>query len=176
MENIERPQEVSKAQKQIMTEKNQQKYDQDQFQNIYNYLDKLNGLLYPVGSIYISVNNTNPATLFGGEWEQIKDRFLLSAGDTYTVGNTGGEATHTLTTNEMPAHNHQLMSQDNSSSGGGSYNNWHAEFKFANNTNVINTQSGTNKVVTASGPTTGGGQAHNNMPPYLVVYVWKRVN
>lgn len=71
--------------------------------------------IYPVGSIYMSVNNVNPSTVFGGTWEQIKDRFLLASGDTYNNGQTGGSATHTpsgtvgahsLTTNEIPAHTH----------------------------------------------------------------------
>ena len=53
-------------------------------------------LIYPVGSIYMSVNSTSPASLFGGTWEQIKDTFLLSAGDTYTAGATGGSATKNL--------------------------------------------------------------------------------
>ena len=63
-------------------------------QLIGNYiLDKI----HPVGSIYISENSTSPATLFGGTWERVKDRFLLAAGDTYSAGSTGGSATHTLT-------------------------------------------------------------------------------
>ena len=63
-------------------------------------------MVYPVGAIYMSVNSTNPASLFGGTWEQIKDRFLLSAGDSYSAGSTGGEAEHTLTYGEMPVHSH----------------------------------------------------------------------
>lgn len=64
-------------------------------------------LIYPVGSIYMSVASTSPATLFDGTtWEQLKDKFLLGAGDTYTAGDTGGNASHTLTTSEMPSHNH----------------------------------------------------------------------
>jgi microcystin-dependent protein len=62
--------------------------------------------IYPVGSIYMSVNNVNPSTMFGGTWEQIKDKFLLACGDTYNNGATGGEANHTLTSNEIPSHNH----------------------------------------------------------------------
>lgn len=62
---------------------------------------------YPVGSVYISVNNVSPASMFGGTWQQIKDRFLLGVGDTYRdVKQTGGESSHTLTINEMPVHNH----------------------------------------------------------------------
>ena len=70
--------------------------------DVSTVLDKV----YPVGSIYMSVNSTNPKTLFGGTWVQIKDRFLLAAGTTYKAGATGGEAAHTLTASEMPSHNH----------------------------------------------------------------------
>lgn len=62
--------------------------------------------IYPIGSIYMSVNNVDPSTVFGGTWQQIKDRFLLACGDTYNNGATGGEATHTLNVFEMPVHNH----------------------------------------------------------------------
>ena len=61
---------------------------------------------YPVGSIYMSVNSTSPATLFSGSWQRIQDRFLLCAGSTYAAGSTGGEATHKLTIDEMPSHSH----------------------------------------------------------------------
>lgn len=62
--------------------------------------------IYPVGAIYWSTKSTSPASLFGGTWTQIKDRFLLCAGSTYSAGSTGGEAAHTLTVAEMPSHNH----------------------------------------------------------------------
>ena len=67
--------------------------------------DLLN-LIYPVGSIYMSVNSTSPATLFGGTWEQIKDKFLLSTGNSYANGSTGGSATHTIAVGNLPAHTH----------------------------------------------------------------------
>lgn len=114
--------------------------------------------IYPVGSIYMSVNSTDPSTLFGGTWEQIKDTFLLSAGDAYAAGSTGGEATHTLTTDEIPSHSHTQTVTYSSGS-----------------TAWANTWSGSN--VQGSPQSTGsagGGQAHNNMPPYLTVYMWKR--
>ena len=80
-------------------------------------------LIYPVGSIYLSVNSTSPATLFGGTWTQIKQKFLLGSGQigendvdtfgipydqltSYNLGDTGGELTHTITENEIPYHNH----------------------------------------------------------------------
>jgi len=125
--------------------------------------------IYPVGSIYISVNNTNPSILFGGTWEQIKDTFLLSAGDTYTAGNTGGEATHTLTTNEMPIHRHTLYARG--------IDDGNSTVSLAYNSKSTSATSYYKAITNASGigmQTTGNGQAHNNMPPYIVVYMWKR--
>ena len=133
---------------------------------------------YPVGSIYMSVNSTSPATLFGGTWEQIKDRFLLSAGDTYTAGSTGGEATHTLTVDEMPRHNHRVQAPN--------YNTANTTVTQAGivlsqgnawvQPGANNTNGDVFADVAANAATfTGGGQAHNNMPPYLAVYMWRRI-
>lgn len=113
--------------------------------------------IYPVGSIYMSANAKNPGVLFGGTWTQLKDRFLLGAGNTYSAGATGGSATHTLTIDEMPSHNHGLK---NDKTGGSGSAKWVVNSSASSGTGVI-----TN---------TGGNQAHNNMPPYLVVYMWKR--
>lgn len=130
---------------------------------------------YPVGSVYIAVSNINPATYFGGKWEQLKDRFLLCAGDTYKAGATGGEATHVLTANEIPSHRHStsngvrgaVLNWDNNTSGTyyghKAYEGSYAS-SFANNLGDMNTGY------------TGGNGGHNNMPPYLVVYAWKRVS
>ena len=122
-------------------------------------------LIYPIGAIYLSVSATNPATLFGGKWEQIKDRFLLAAGDTYAIGTTGGEATHKLTVAEMPSHKHQIKTNNddwNNSANGGKYGTTHDGANSWYNTNWYTENS-------------GGNAAHNNMPPYLTVYMWKRV-
>lgn len=123
-------------------------------ENVASWANKF----FPVGSIYMSVDSTSPASFLGGTWEQIKDTFLLSAGDTYTNGDTGGEATHTLTVDEMPSHTHStpVKSGSYTTMNGGGGNTW---------VNIY-----TNDYVT----NTGGGQAHNNMPPYLAVYMWKR--
>lgn len=121
-------------------------------------------LIYPVGSIYMSVNSTNPQTFLGGTWEQIKDTFLLAAGTTYTAGSTGGEATHTLTVSEMPKHTHNIkMGNDTSAT----------TYRVARYIDVKSAWwSGTgNDKMTEE---VGGGAAHNNMPPYLTVYMWKR--
>ena len=123
-------------------------------------------LIYPIGAIYLSVSATNPAILFGGKWEQIKDRFLLAAGDTYAIGTTGGEATHKLTIEEMPSHKHQIKTNNddwNNSPNGGNYGTTHDGANSWYNTNWYTENS-------------GGNAAHNNMPPYIVVYVWKRVS
>lgn len=119
--------------------------------------------VYPVGSIYMSLSSTDPKTLFGGTWERLKDRFLLAAGDRYSAGATGGEATHTLTKDEMPSHNHYAAINGGTDSYG---QNRTTIGSFANKAQGYSDSS----TIFA----TGGGNAHNNMPPYLAVYMWKR--
>lgn len=149
---------------------------------------------YPVGAIYTSTIATNPAELFGGEWTQIQGRFLLAASSSYAAGSTGGEATHTLTVNEMPKHGHNVFAWNKNntnydaysvnsagtgvtkaSSGASLTATWNnAAFKTAGNNNLgIGNTNGTGD---PSGVTDfkGGNAAHNNMPPYLAVYVWQR--
>lgn len=133
-------------------------------------------MVYPVGSIYISVNSTSPASLFGGTWERIEDRFLLAAGSTHGAGSTGGEAEHTLTVDELPNIN-GTINMHGAGAGGAS---------IAAVTGVFSpgaTEAGYNTGENKTGATSvsnvvfnvGGGAAHNNMPPYLAVYMWKRV-
>ena len=118
--------------------------------------------VYPIGSIYMSVNSTSPAALFGGVWERIEDTFLLAAGTNHAAGQTGGEETHTLTENEMPSHTHSAWFYN---SGG------NKSFGY----NYGNKGSVSQEIETSSGiANNGGGQPHNNMPPYLAVNVWKR--
>lgn len=119
--------------------------------------------IYPVGSIYMSVNNVSPASFIGGTWSALQNRFLIGAGGTYTVNATGGEATHKLTANEMPAHGHGTTFGFYGQSGSGDYRYC---FDLFANTNR------SDKVVNSA--SAGGGAAHNNMPPYLAVYMWKR--
>lgn len=115
-------------------------------------------MVYPVGSIYISVNSTSPASLFGGTWEILNDVFLLAAGSYANAGTFGGEASHTLTVDEMPAHSHSVPNMSGYDTG----TEWVG-------------QSGTAAPQTRNTAINGGGAAHNNMPPYLAVYMWKRV-
>ena len=142
--------------------------------------------VYPVGSIYMSVNSTSPSVLFGGTWERLKDSFLLSAGDTYTAGDTGGEATHTLTEPELPVvEGHFSLRRFGTStaqlvqnSGSADTNTMRVthDQSYADSTGVGVASSGgsaqTNQKISM---TFGQGNAHNNLPPYLVVYMWKRV-
>lgn len=134
-------------------------------------------LIYPVGSFYISAKSTNPATLFGGTWEQIQGRFLLGRSSSYPVGSMGGEATHTLTEAEMPSHEGHLSAGfvGTVPQGKGNYKGFLNLDKMTAYGDVgrgWNVYAG-NEMHPAS-EAVGGGQPHNNMPPYLSVYIWKR--
>lgn len=128
--------------------------------------------LYPVGCIYQSTSSTSPASFLGGTWERIKDKFILAAGDTYAAGKTGGEAGHALTVDEMPAHRHEGIDIDNlycfgwenGSSTGVNFKKFYGGTYWGNDVQ--------NRL--ASGYA-GGSTAHNNMPPYLTAYIWKRI-
>lgn len=126
-------------------------------------------LFYPIGSIYMSTDTTNPQSRFTGTyWLPIYNRFLLGAGDTYKAGTMGGEATHTLTKSEIPNHYHDeyLGNDGGPDSAPSGYSGW------------PNAAYTSNKTWWATGSKTsaaGGDGAHNNMPPYLAVYMWRRV-
>ena len=131
--------------------------------------------VYPVGSIYMNVNSTNPGTLFGGTWEQIQGRFLLGMSSSYPAGSTGGEAAHTLTTSEMPSHKGHLSAGVKGPFGTGNYEgylNSNVMTSYPGKSRGWDVHSG-NEIIPTS-ESVGGGQAHNNMPPYLSVYIWKR--
>nr|CAI9751882.1 hypothetical protein MZNIZDYX_MZNIZDYX_CDS_0014 [uncultured phage]CAI9752118.1 hypothetical protein GCSOEBMH_GCSOEBMH_CDS_0014 [uncultured phage] len=132
--------------------------------------------IYPVGSVYISVNSTDPGALFGGTWQQIKDKFLLSAGDTYAAGSAGGSPKATL-----PSHTHTL--------GSNAYQLWGAK-RGAGSAEQGGKISGSGKYYGASldGNTDNykwiasvdragvSDVSQANMPPYLAVYVWQRLS
>lgn len=148
------------------------------FARAYSKREELMNLIYPVGSIYMSVNSVDPSTLFGGTWEKIKDRFLLASGDTYSGGATGGSATVTLNGNQsgIQAHSHgpstsgasflitegEPLTRHTVASGSG------AENMVRSPSAVLRNAS------TATVAAKSATEAHNNMPPYLVVNVWKR--
>lgn len=131
--------------------------------------------IYPIGSVYMSVNNVEPSLLFGGTWRQIKDRFLLASGDTFTNGEEGGEITHKLTVNEMPAHTHTLEgSASPVVSGQYIAVNPEAVGATAGSTPTSKVDGTTGLEIEGTAQSTGGGVPHNNMPPYLAVNVWVR--
>lgn len=172
--------------------------------------------VYPVGSIYMSVNSTNPSTLFGGTWQQLEDTFLLGAGSSYSVNHVndstptidGGESTHILTpdetatknhshtyakpdadtdshkltVSEIPAHKHDINERNSSgTSTGWSYTTENGKYAPSGN-RIWNNGGGnghshgisTTDTTTTDNPSNANGIAHNNMPPYMVVYIWKR--
>lgn len=139
-------------------------------------LNKMIDMMYPVGSIYLSVNDTNPQTIFGGTWEQIKDRFLLSAGDTYSNGSTGGEATHVLTSLEMPSHTHNFRFNAGSEIEAGEYNSANLNGDTYPKLPSFALGSTWGSVGSVGIAENGASHPHNNMPPYLTVYMWKRIS
>lgn len=128
-------------------------------------LSTLLSLVFPIGSTYVTQTNTNPSTILGfGTWERLKGKVCLGLDEEDSnmnaIGKTGGEKTHTLTVNEMPAHKHTFSNSyyaivpggGSQEFGGGSARSTKIEMNNA-----------------------GGGQAHNNMPPYQIVgYMWIR--
>lgn len=129
------------------------------------------GQIFPVGAIYLSTSSENPGRLFGGTWERIKDAFLLAAGDDYAPGTSGGEAEHKLTEPELPTLS-------------GTSPNLFAGGQSSGTSGILKHTVASNRQYTTNGTSTnswqyltisfGGGSAHNNMPPYLAVYVWRR--
>lgn len=152
--------------------------------SLHLHQDILN-IIYPVGSIYMSTKSTNPKNLFGGTWEQIKDRFLLACGTTYSNGATGGASKVT--------HNHPL-----SSNGGANFRKYATKFIQGDYSKAGamkgqtteykywitegNADTGTNTYPYTQANSNAGLGLYGNtdnkeisiMPPYLAVYVWKR--
>lgn len=184
----------------------------DGWEEVEDTVTRVLKVIYPVGAIYTSTNSTNPKDMFGfGTWEQIKDTFLLTAGDTYKAGNTGGTASHThsighthgvpgvahthttgnhtLTGDELPTHKHGLRVTLNMTQGagneraivvgGGSPWNTNDTYQMTNvggggAHNHGDTGSTTPSATTTNSQSTSTSGSTSNLPPYLVVYAWKR--
>lgn len=113
--------------------------------------------IYPVGSIYLSYSHVNPGTLFGGTWARIQNAFLWACDADGVIGQTGGEKTHVLTINELPVHTH-----------GSTYTN------SGDSTKTHAWLASGGSAMAYDSVETGGGAAHNNMPPYIQVSAWRR--
>jgi len=143
--------------------------DARQGKELAGRIDRAASMIYPVGSIYLSMSEADPAALFGGVWERLEDVFLLAAGEAYAAGSTGGEAEVTLTAEQMPEHRHNGMYYSSSgvpinlNPGDGGY-----QLEWVSGTGSSEYQDFTTGEA-------GSGESHNNMPPYLAVYAWKRV-
>ena len=137
---------------------------QRQIDELSNWQNTFLDTIYPIGSIYMSIDSTNPSSLFGGTWEpwgtgRVPVGIDLNDTDFNTVEKTGGEKTHTLSVNEMPSHTHMLHLVSNQlGNGGGMWGTTYSQYD-----GNVNTYS------------TGGSQAHNNLQPYITCYMWKRI-
>lgn len=172
-------------------------------QELQAFQANLINLVYPVGSIYMSVNNVSPQTFLGGTWEQIEDTFLLSAGSKHTAGSTGGEESHILSVAESPSHTHTRGTMEITGNFEMQVQSWSGGFDH-----LVRTTSGAftrgdrngssvasdtpaqenrdykpdvvafnaSRSWTGETSSVGGNVAHNNMPPYLTVYMWKRIS
>lgn len=130
-------------------------------------------LIYPVGSIYLSISPTDPKTIFGGTWVRFGNGRTLVGVDTLqtefnTVEKTGGSKTHKLTVNEMPAHNHAMIDSAGNKEFGTTINQESTASRliYAKSYSVVSSPDKMQK--------SGGDQAHNNLQPYITVYMWKR--
>lgn len=129
--------------------------------------------IFPVGAVYLSIYSTNPSTYFGGTWQQFgQGRMLVGVGTgtdvngqsrTFSSQITGGEYTHALTIDEMPAHNHSFDTGGVSVASGSKYNRVYNASSYSANHTYQSTPR-------------GGGQAHNNLPPFIAVYMWVRTS
>lgn len=156
---------------------------------------KIRDFIYPIGSIYMSVNSTSPATIFGGTWEQIEDTFLLAAGSTYSAGDTGGKANYVAA--DMPKHSHTRgtmnitgewsINDDSGNAGLDAPNSGSGAISAKNGTGYGSDNAGSgswnvtkgfkfNAASAWSGSTSevGTNTTAEILPPYLAVYVWKR--
>jgi len=130
----------------------------DQPKEIYN-------TVFPIGAYFITSSETNPAVMFGGKWELVKNRFIVGAGDKYKVNSLGGEEKHQITSDEMPSHSHRTVNRGGLYSFGGeptstgpAEGRGYRTYLFEEETSWV-----------------GGNKPHNNMPPYISAYLWRRV-
>lgn len=124
--------------------------------------------VYPVGSIYMTMDEKEPAAIFGGVWEKIERRFLIGAsdknGEEYVAGATGGFTDHELTLAQMPPHTHGFKMLAEQVAAGNNY----ARMDSSSTATI------SSSLVTSAGGIDGETQDFSIMPPYLAVYIWRR--
>lgn len=131
--------------------------------NFINLLD----IIYPVGSVYITFNETSPTDVIGGTWELLENTFLYSSSG--TIGEKGGESTHTLISDEIPEHAHAIRVAVVWGGNAAAYRSvcttnspfWGGDIDGTYDSNNITSYIGANK-------------PHNNMPPYITVHMYRR--
>lgn len=160
------------------------------------YIKQAIGAIYPVGSIYMSIKNTNPSTYFGGTWVAWGTGRVpvgVNANDTNfaTAEKTGGSSTVTLTTAQIPSHTHAKGTLATASAGGHTHDLKNQKTSWGTsggNRVLIDATSGysavSNKTTTSAGShshtisgstaATGSGSSHSNLQPYITCYMWKR--
>lgn len=143
--------------------------DARQGKELADRIDRVASSRYEVGDLHLSFNDTDPAIRYGGVWERLEDVFLLAGGTMYAPGSTGGEAEVVLTEAQLAAHKHTgVVYRENQKAvslnpGSGGYQlNWAADTGYGTESDL---ETGS----------AGAGEAHNNMPPYVAFYVWRRV-
>lgn len=156
-------------------------------QNLEDYLSSMKSSLqnsingkaskldvYPVGTYYYSSSSTSPASLFGGSWTAIVDAFIFGSGKNYKAGDKGGELVHTLKLSEIPSHRHNMSNADSDVRAfvmGGSSGETDAGFVGGGSGTLW---YGIQKRRIQFTDSTGGGNAHNNMPPFITANIWRR--
>lgn len=130
--------------------------------------------IYPIGSIYMSVNSTSPANLFGGTWERLQDRFLVGASNTFSAGTEGGSRSITLTKDNLPSHDHGTWARANATDSTAGYNSMVDSYGTGESVKgwAASLSQTTKKEMRTT--TEGNGTSFDILPPYLAVYMWKR--
>lgn len=134
-------------------------------------------IIYPVGSIVQYTDaSIDPNTLLGGTWRRIQGRFLFAADSNHSVGTNGGSETVTLTASNIPAHRHLVMSASTANAvPNGSNTLARYDRSFGSRTGeYYNLNANSDEAIWGRSSATGGGTAHNNMPPYTAICIWKR--
>lgn len=136
--------------------------------------EKMVDLVYPIGSIYMSINSTDPKDLFGGTWERLKDKFLVGAGDNYEVGIDGGTTQHKHTNGTLEAAIFPTSSGgyiDVKYNSTGTTEQWGETHRIKNLT--VSESSGASRY--SGVDVIGSTDDAEHIPPYTAVYVWKRI-